>query len=125
MIKPRKPSFKAVAVEPADSAVLSGNPPGPHKIQGIGAGFIPDVLKTRADRRDRPGAKRRGFCGFPPPRPGGRAPGRHLVGSRRPRRRGDRFPAGNRGKVIVTILPDTGERYLSTPLFQEADDVNI
>ena len=58
VIKPRKPSFKAVAVEPADSAVLSGNPPGPHKIQGIGAGFIPDVLKTELDRRDRPGAKR-------------------------------------------------------------------
>jgi len=119
VIKARKPGFKAVAVEPADSPVLSGGKAGPHRIQGIGAGFVPAVLKTdlldeiiRVSNEDagtmaRRLAREEGILA-------GISAGANtwaaLEIARRP---------GNRGKLIVVILPDTGERYLSTWLFQE------
>ncbi len=119
VLKARKPSFKAVAVEPADSPVLSGGQPGPHKIQGIGAGFIPEILNTRiideiitvsneeAFATARDVAKKEGIlCGIS----SGAAVGAALKLARRPE---------NQGKMIVVILPSTGERYLSTELFQE------
>ena len=119
VIKARKPSFKAVAVEPADSPVLSGGQPGPHKIQGIGAGFIPEILNTRiideiitvsndeAFATAREVAKKEGIlCGIS----SGAAVCAALKLARRPE---------NQGKMIVVILPSTGERYLSTELFQE------
>jgi cysteine synthase A len=118
-IKKRKPSFKAVAVEPADSPVLSGGKPGPHKIQGIGAGFIPKVLNTKiideivtvtndqAFETARSVAKNEGIlCGIS----SGAAVWAALEMARRPE---------NKGKQIVVILPSTGERYLSTELFRE------
>jgi cysteine synthase A len=117
VIKARKPSFQAVAVEPAASPVLSGGQPGPHLIQGIGAGFIPQVLNrevideviTVADEEAletaREMAKREGIlCGIS----SGAAVCAALSLARRP---------DNRDKMIVTILPSTGERYLSTKLF--------
>jgi len=117
VIKARKPSFQAVAVEPAASPVLSGGPPGPHLIQGIGAGFIPQVLNrqiideviTVADEdaleTAREVAKREGIlCGIS----SGAAVFAALSLARRP---------DNRDKLIVAILPSTGERYLSTKLF--------
>jgi cysteine synthase A len=117
VIKARKSSFKAVAVEPADSPVLSGGKSGPHKIQGIGAGFIPDVLNTeiideiltvtneQAIEAARKLAKSEGIiCGIS----SGAAAWAALEIARRPE---------NAGKQIVVILPDTGERYLSTDLF--------
>lgn len=117
VIKARKSSFKAVAVEPADSPVLSGGKSGPHKIQGIGAGFIPDVLNTeiideiltvtneQAIEVARKLAKSEGIiCGIS----SGAAAWAALEIARRPE---------NVGKQIVVILPDTGERYLSTDLF--------
>ncbi len=117
VIKARKPSFRAVAVEPAASPVLSGGSPGPHLIQGIGAGFIPEVLNreiideviTIADEdaleTARAVANREGIlCGIS----SGAAVSAALSLARRP---------DNRGKQIVTILPSTGERYLSTKLF--------
>jgi cysteine synthase A len=120
VIKQRKPSFKAVAVEPADSAVLSGGKPGPHKIQGIGAGFIPKVLNTgiideiitvtnnNAFETARTLAKTEGIlCGIS----SGAAVWAAIETARRPE---------NRGKQIVVILPSTGERYLSTDLFKDS-----
>jgi len=118
-LKGRKPSLKIVAVEPADSAVLSGSPPGPHKIQGIGAGFVPAVLNTdiydeiikvandNAGDMARKLARQEGiFAGIS----SGAAMWAALdVAGRRE----------SEGKTIVVLLPDTGERYLSTWLFQE------
>ena len=118
VIKARKTSFKAVAVEPADSPVLSGGQAGPHKIQGIGAGFVPGVLNTeiideiitvtneQAFQSARELAASEGIlCGIS----SGAAMCAALELARRPE---------NRGKQIVVILPDTGERYLSTDLIE-------
>ncbi|TES93082.1 MAG: cysteine synthase A [Desulfobacteraceae bacterium] len=118
VIKARKTSFKAVAVEPADSPVLSGGQAGPHKIQGIGAGFVPDVLNTeiideiitvtneQAFQSARELAASEGIlCGIS----SGAAMCAALELAGRPE---------NRGKQIVVILPDTGERYLSTDLIE-------
>lgn len=117
-IKPQKPSFKTVAVEPATSPVLSGGQKGPHRIQGIGAGFKPDVLKMElvdeiikvtdedAFKTARQLSQREGLLvGIS----SGAATWAALEQAKRPE---------NKGKLIVVILPDTGERYLSTPLFQ-------
>ncbi len=118
-IKPQKPSFKAIAVEPAGSPVLSGGQKGPHKIQGIGAGFKPDVLKLdlvdeifkvtddQALQIARQLAQREGLLV-------GISSGAAAYAAIDIAKR-----AENKGKLIVVILPDTGERYLSTVLFQE------
>lgn len=118
VIKPRKPSFRTIAVEPEDSPVLSGGQPGPHKIQGIGAGFVPDILNgemideviqisnERAFATARQAAKLEGL-------PAGISSGAALaaaleVGSR----------PENEDKQIVAIIPSIAERYLSTALFE-------
>jgi len=116
-IKPRKPGFKVIAVEPADSPVLSGGKPGPHRIQGIGAGFIPEVLRvdlvdeiipvSNEDAKAMTGrlAREEGIlAGIS----SGAATWAAVEVARRPE---------NRGKLIVAILPDTGERYLTASLF--------
>jgi cysteine synthase A len=116
VIKARKPSFAAIAVEPADSPVLSGGQGGPHKIQGIGAGFVPDVLNReiidevitvtneQAFETAQRIAKEEGIlCGIS----AGAAVWAALEVGQRPE---------NQGNQIVVILPDTGERYLSTDL---------
>jgi cysteine synthase len=119
IIKSRKPEFKVIAVEPNDSPILSGGQPGPHKIQGIGAGFVPDVLNREVVDEI---FKVKNEEAFEAARRLAREEG-VLVG----------ISSGavafaalqiakcpeNKGKLIVAILPDTGERYLSTPLFQE------
>jgi len=117
-LKKKNPAVKIVAVEPADSAVLSGGKPGPHKLQGIGAGFVPDVLNTKildeiipvqnddAFEASRLLAKKEGLLvGIS----SGAATFAALQIALRPE---------NKGKNIIVILPDTGERYLSTPLFK-------
>ena len=118
VLKPRKPSLKMVAVEPEDSAVLSGGPPGPHKIQGLGAGFIPQILDTKlideilrisndnAMRMAREVARLEGVAV-------GISSGAALAAAIEIGQRADMA-----GKVIAVVLPDTGERYLSTALFE-------
>ncbi len=119
VIKPRKPSFKAIAVEPTDSPVLSGGQKGPHKIQGIGAGFVPDVLDQSllddvvtvsnddAFKTSRQVAKMEGIvCGIS----SGAAVKAALEVAKRPE---------SSGKNIVVIIPSPAERYISTPLFDE------
>lgn len=119
-IKPLNPHFSAIAVEPYNSPVMSGGNPGPHKIQGIGAGFIPDVLKLElldeiikvknedAFQTSRLLAQKEGLLvGIS----SGAAAFAALEVAKRP---------VNKGKLLVVILPDTGERYLSTTLFQHS-----
>lgn len=119
VIKPRKPSFKAIAVEPDASPVLSGGQPGPHKIQGIGAGFVPDVLNAeaydeviRVTNEDAMAMARRFgkeeglLLGIS----GGAAAWAAMRVAQRPE---------NAGKLIVFIAPSNGERYLSTPLYED------
>lgn len=118
-IKPKKPAFKAVAVEPADSPVLSGGQPSPHKIQGIGAGFVPTVLRTDyideiitvtnddAVVMARRLAKEEGLLV-------GISSGAAVVAALQAARRQE-----NAGKLIVVVLPDFGERYLTSVLFDE------
>jgi cysteine synthase A len=119
VLKKRKPSIRVIGVEPADSAVLSGGKPGPHKIQGIGAGFVPEVLNRdiideiirvgHVDAGDtvRRLAKEEGILV-------GISSGAALWAALEVAKRKDAA-----GRMILAILPDTGERYLSTWLFQE------
>ncbi|MDZ8095255.1 MAG: cysteine synthase A [Nostoc sp. DedQUE05] len=121
VIKARKPNSKAIAVEPANSPVLSGGRPGPHKIQGIGAGFIPQVLKIKlidevitvtdedAIAYSRRLAKEEGLLS-------GISSGAALCAAIRVAQRQE-----NQGRLIVMIQPSFGERYLSTPLFQDLE----
>jgi cysteine synthase len=119
VIKKKKPSFKAIAVEPDASAVLSGGKPGPHKIQGIGAGFVPQVLNTGVIdeiirvTNDDAGTTAR-FLAKSDGILVGISSGAALWAALEVAKRKE-----NKGKVIVVILPDTGERYLTTWLFQE------
>jgi len=125
VIKPRKPGFKIVAVEPAHSPVLSGGQPGPHKIQGIGAGFVPDVLRRDLIdevfqvTNDQAVAMARRLIreeGLLVGISSGAAAYAAVEVARRPE---------NQGQLIVVVLPDTGERYLSTILFQGFTDKSI
>lgn len=118
VIKKRKPSFKAIAVEPIDSPVLSGGKPGPHKIQGIGAGFVPDVL--RMDLVDEVIQVRHEDAGIIARRLAneeGILAGISSGAALRAAMEVAKKP-GNENKMIVVVLPDTGERYLSTWLFE-------
>ena len=121
VIKAKKPGFKSVAVEPYDSPVLSGGKPAPHKIQGIGAGFIPDVLKLglideifKVKNDEAIGMAKRLVSeeGILAGISSGAAAFAAVEVAKRPE---------NAGKLIVTILPDTGERYISTTMFQEPE----
>ena len=118
-LKSRNPAVRVVAVEPADSPVLGGGAAGPHKLQGIGAGFVPDVLNTEVYDEIIPVS---GDDAFAAARQMGRAEG-VLVGiSSGAALHAAVQVAGrpeNRGKTVVVLLPDTGERYLSTPLFAD------
>jgi cysteine synthase len=118
-IRPRKPSFKAIAVEPVESPVLSGGQPSPHKIQGIGAGFVPSILRTdyvdeilqvasdEAITMARRLAREEGLLV-------GISSGAAVVAALRIGRREE-----NASKLIVVVLPDFGERYLSSILFEQ------
>ena len=120
VIKPRKPSFKLIAVEPAGSPILSGGQPGPHKLQGLGAGFVPAILNTKiydevitvkeddAAPLSKQVAK---LDGIPVGISSGAAIWAAIQVAKRPE---------NKGKLIVTIACSTGERYLSTALAAEA-----
>ena len=122
VVKAKNPNVKIVAVEPTDSPVLSGGNPGPHKIQGIGAGFVPAILNTKiydeilkvsndeAMETARNLAKEEGLLV-------GISAGANVYASTIIAQREE-----NKGKTIVTILCDTGERYLSTPLYQLDDE---
>jgi cysteine synthase A len=127
VIKQRKPSFKAIAVEPAKSPVISGGQPGPHKLQGIGAGFIPDNLnveildETITVREEDSGPISKEVSqldGIPVGISSGAAIWAALQVAKRPE---------NKGKIIVAIVPSSSERYLSTWLFADvnadADDI--
>jgi cysteine synthase A len=119
VLKQRKPSFQAIAVEPVESPVLSGGKPGRHGIQGMGAGFVPDVLDrslideiiqvTTAEAMEtaRQLARREGILA-------GISAGANACAALRVAAR-----EANRGKILITIICDTGERYLTTPLFQQ------
>ncbi|MEI7671568.1 MAG: cysteine synthase A, partial [Deltaproteobacteria bacterium] len=120
VLKGRKPAFRAVAVEPEASPVLSGGQPGPHKIQGIGAGFVPGVLnrgiidEVIKVSNDDAGITARRLAreeGILAGISGGAALWAGLEVAKRPE---------NKGKLVVVVLPDTGERYLSTWLFKES-----
>lgn len=119
VIKKRRPSLKVIAVEPADSPVLAGGKPGPHKIQGLGAGFVPDILNMKVIDEIIPVKNEEAFAasrqlarqeGILAGISSGAATHAALLAAARPE---------NKGKLIVVVLPDTGERYLSTVLFKE------
>lgn len=119
VIKKRRPSLKVIAVEPADSPVLAGGKPGPHKIQGLGAGFVPDILNMKVIDEIIPVKNEEAFAasrqlarqeGILAGISSGAATHAALLVAARPE---------NKGKLIVVVLPDTGERYLSTVLFKE------
>jgi cysteine synthase A len=120
VLKKKNPEIKSIAIEPAASAVISGNAPGPHKIQGIGAGFIPENLNVdiiddviRVENEEAlQGAKDLALdegilCGISS---GAAFHGAKIIASR----------PDNKDKTIVFIIPDTGERYLSTDLFKDS-----
>jgi cysteine synthase A len=121
VIKQRKPSFQAIAVEPSNSSVLSGGEPGPHKIQGIGAGFVPTILRTelidevikvsddQAMAYGRRLAKEEGLLS-------GISSGAALYAAIQVAKRPE-----NADRLIVMIQPSFGERYLSTPMFQNLE----